>query len=340
MESSCITGTFRTAETREDLTPAKKGKKEQEQSFQKKVLQELLLQDPPSRKAALCELAAIITCAAGGECRGRGTEVELRFPRNEVRNKCFTLIGKTFNITVELGSTPENSGGRENNGSGEERGTSFYGEAARQMMELMKPPVHFEQDAKCVRSYLAGCFLYSGFVRDPRKEYYLSFDIPDPKQAQEIVRLLGNAGVVLHQAESGKGHTLFTRDSGTMADILNLLGAHVSMMELENARIMKQVRGRINRKVNCETANIMKTVAASQKQMEEIDRIRKSSIWDTLPESLQQIALLREKYPESSLQELGKMLNPPVGKSGVNHRLRRLSALAEDLQKKDTDSPG
>ena len=131
-----------------------------------------------------------------------------------------------------------------------------------------------------------------------------------------------------------------TRDSGVIVDVLNLLGAHVCMMDMENARIMKQMRGRINRKVNCETANIMKTVAASRKQLEQIQMIRESSIWETLPESLQQMALLREKFPESSLQELGEMLEPPVGKSGVNHRLRRLAALAEKLQKRNTGSQG
>ena len=104
------------------------------------------------------------------------------------------------------------------------------------------------------------------------------------------------------------------------------------MMDMENTRIVRQVRGGVNRKVNCETANIMKTVAASRRQLEEIRLIRESSVWETLPDSLKQTALLREQYPESSLQELGGMLDPPVGKSGVNHRLRRLSAIAQELQ--------
>lgn len=310
----------------------------EQQSFQSKVLQELLQQEPSSRKAALSELAAILTCVSETKDQEEEPARMLRFPRPEARNKCFTLIQKTFNITVELDSIEENSG-KDVISRPEETMYPLSRKAAGQLAELMQPPAHFEKDEKCVRSYLAGHFLCSGFLRDPQKEYYLSWEVRNGQQAREITRLLQGAGIVLHASENGKGHSLVTRDSGCIVDVLNLLGAHVCMMDMENARIMKQVRGKINRKVNCETANIMKTVAASRKQLEEIRRIRKSSIWDTLPESLQQIALLREKYPESSLQELGGMLNPPVGKSGVNHRLRRLSALAAKLQGKETDSP-
>ncbi len=156
-------------------------------------------------------------------------------------------------------------------------------------------------------------------------------------RAELTLDLLARTGLQLRRQEHGRSHAVLTRDSGVIVDVLNVLGAHVSMMDMENARIVRQVRSRINRKVNCETANIMKTVAASQKQLEEIQLLRHSKIWDTIPESLRQMALLREQYPDSSLQELGQRMNPPVGKSGVNHRLRRLSELAQKLQEQESN---
>ena len=309
----------------------------EQQDFQCRVIRELMQQEPSSKKAALSELAAILGCMAQVKKDGMKTAVVLRSQRPEAWNKCFTLIQKTFNITVELGSIGDDWKQADGFLPGEEKTYAFYGESAKRMITLMQLPECFESDEKCVRGFLAGEFLCIGSIRDPQKEYYLSWEILKEAQAQQIVRLLANTGAVLRRTDHGRGHALVTRDSGVIVDILSLLGAHVCMMDMENARIMKQVRGRINRKVNCETANIMKTVAASQKQMEQIHMIRENSIWETLPESLQQMALLREKYPESSLQELGTMLEPPVGKSGVNHRLRRLAALAEELQERSTD---
>jgi hypothetical protein len=102
-------------------------------------------------------------------------------------------------------------------------------------------------------------------------------------------------------------------------------------MNLENIRILKEMRNSVNRKVNCETANISKTVSAAVKQVEDIERIRDTIGFDALPVSLREIARVRLEYPEAPLKELGTYLDPPVGKSGVNHRLRRLSEIAERL---------
>ena len=114
--------------------------------------------------------------------------------------------------------------------------------------------------------------------------------------------------------------------------MLNVMEAYVALMNLENVRILKEVRNTINRKVNCETANINKTVNAAVKQVEDIELIRERIGLDNLPENLREMALLRLEYPEATLKELGNYLEPPVGKSGVNHRLRKLSAIAEDLK--------
>ena len=110
--------------------------------------------------------------------------------------------------------------------------------------------------------------------------------------------------------------------------LLNVIGAHVSLMKLENLRILKDMRNTINRKVNCEAANITKTVNAATKQIEDIQYIKEHYGFDNLAGNLRQIAELRLEYPDATLKELGQLLTPNVGKSGVNHRLRKLSELA------------
>lgn len=306
--------------------------------FQEKVLGELMQQEPASPKAVHAELSAILQCMAEFKYDRKETSLTLHSARPQAWKKCFTLLGKTFNIVAESAYEEDSLWETEESFPGADRSMEFHGEAARRIASMIEPPEHYEHDEKCIRSYLAGEFLCIGFVRNPEKEYYLSFEVGDDSQAEQTLDLLSRAGLQLRNQEHGRSHAVLTRDSGTIVDVLNVLGAHVSMMDMENARIVRQVRSRINRKVNCETANIMKTVAASQKQIEEIQMLRNSGIWDTLPESLRQMALLREQYPDSSLQELGQRMNPPVGKSGVNHRLRRLSELAEKLQVQEQES--
>ncbi len=323
MASSSITGISATAEP------------ERREDFQTRVLQELARQEAPSRRAMLAELSAMLRCMTIGQGEGGLT---IASDREEAWKKCFTLLEKTYNIEAKYvpgeASTPEPRDALAGGG----RVLYFQPEVAGRVRALMDPPRQFEKDERCVRSYLAGAFLCAGCVRSPEKEYYLSFEMREEEQTRELIRLLARVGITLRRPSRGRGLGVFTRDSSVIVDVLNVLGAHVSMMDMENTRIVRQVRSGINRKVNCETANIMKTVAASQKQLDDIRLLRTSSIWDTLPETLQQMALLRERYPDSSLQELGERMNPPVGKSGVNHRLRRLSALAKSLQEEETQT--
>ena len=118
-----------------------------------------------------------------------------------------------------------------------------------------------------------------------------------------------------------------------IVDALNVMGAHVSLMDMENVRILKDVRNAVNRRVNCETANLNKTVSAAVKQIEDIKYIEAEKGIKYLPENLWEIARLRLEEPELSLKDLGQMLNPPLGKSGVNHRLRKISEIANELRR-------
>lgn len=134
-----------------------------------------------------------------------------------------------------------------------------------------------------------------------------------------------------------KYYVVYIKEGSQIVDILNVMEAPVSLMELENIRIVKEMRGSVNRQVNCETANINKTVSAAVKQIEDIRFIQSVAGLSGLPESLQEMARIRLERPEATLKELGEALEPPVGKSGVNHRLRKLSLVAEELRQQFPD---
>ena len=129
-----------------------------------------------------------------------------------------------------------------------------------------------------------------------------------------------------------KSYVVYLKEGSQIVDILNIMEAHVSLMELENVRILKEMRNTVNRKVNCETANINKTVTAASKQLDDIIYIKDTIGFGDLTPGLEEIARLRIEQPDASLKELGSMLSKPIGKSGVNHRLRKLSEIAEHLR--------
>ena len=129
-----------------------------------------------------------------------------------------------------------------------------------------------------------------------------------------------------------KSYVVYVKEGAQTVDMLAVMEANVALMDLENIRILKEMRNSVNRKVNCETANINKTVNAAVKQMEDIKLVRQKIGFEQLNEGLAQVAELRMQYPEATLKELGMMLSPQVGKSGVNHRLRKLSEIAEELR--------
>ena len=152
------------------------------------------------------------------------------------------------------------------------------------------------------------------------------------RQAEHLRDMMNSFDVDAKIVQRKRTYVVYLKEGSQIVDILNVMEAHVALMELENVRIMKEMRNSVNRKVNCETANINKTVNAAVKQIEDIRLLEEKVGLESLNEGLEEIARLRLQYPEATLKELGLMLNPQVGKSGVNHRLRKLSLLADDLR--------
>lgn len=194
-------------------------------------------------------------------------------------------------------------------------------------------PLIFQKSC-CKRAFLRGLFLCAGSISEPEKTYHFEIVCTTVGRAQQICDMMKIFNIEGKWITRKKYYVVYIKDASQIVDILNVMGAHVSLMELENIRILKEMRNSVNRRVNCETANISKTVSAAVKQIEDIIYIRDTVGFSELTDGLKEIARLRLAYPEASLTELGKLLSTPVGKSGVNHRLRKLSLLADELRSK------
>ena len=184
----------------------------------------------------------------------------------------------------------------------------------------------------CKRAYIRGAFLAGGSISDPNKSYHFEIVCRTMPQAEQLRDTMNSFDVDAKIVERKKHFVVYLKEGAQIVDILNVMEAHVALMNLENVRILKEMRNSVNRKVNCETANISKTVNAAVKQLEDITYIREVMGLDSLPDNLKEMALLRLEYPEAPLKELGMYLDPPVGKSGVNHRLRKISEIADGLR--------
>lgn len=185
----------------------------------------------------------------------------------------------------------------------------------------------------CRRAYLRGAFLGGGSVNSPEGTYHLEIITNDETHAQTICDLLQRFHLAAKVSQRKGWFIVYLKESDQIVEMLNIIGAHTALLNFENVRIVKGMRNQVNRLVNCETANLNKTVSAAVRQVEMIQFIVRTLGLAKLPAQLRDIAELRLQYPDASLKELGEMLTPSVGKSGVNHRIRKLEKLAEELSR-------
>ena len=188
------------------------------------------------------------------------------------------------------------------------------------------------QQSCCRRAFIRGAFLASGSLSDPEKFYHFEIVCATEEKAKQLQGIIATFDLEAKIVKRKRYYIVYIKEGSQIVDILNVMEAPVALMELENIRILKDMRNSVNRQVNCETANINKTVSAAVKQIEDIEYIRDTIGLENLPENLEEIARERVERPEATLKELGEALDPPVGKSGVNHRLRKLCDIAEQLR--------
>ena len=184
----------------------------------------------------------------------------------------------------------------------------------------------------CRRAYVKGVFMTSGSISDPNKGYHLEIVCDNRGRAEFIQEIINGFGIVSRIIQRKKYHVVYLKDGEMIVEMLGIMGAHISLMNMENIRIKKDIRNKINRRVNCEAANLNKTVSAAVKQVNDINYIIQTKGIDFLPENLQELAVARLENEDASLKELGEMMTPPIGKSGVNHRLRKISEIAEEMR--------
>ena len=183
----------------------------------------------------------------------------------------------------------------------------------------------------CDAELLAALFLKCGTVSDPEKSYHLEFLCDSDEEADTASRALARLGISAGITRRKGRIAVYIKGREGISDILAALGAYNALLEFENALVLKEMRGGIQRRVNCETANISKTVSASMKQVEDIRYIESTAGLSFLPETLRQAARLRMDFPEATLSELADRL-PGTGRSGINHRLRKISKIADDMR--------
>ena len=279
-------------------------------SFAGSVKEELFKHAGTSRHCRLAEIAALIEY--GSESSVIGTDPDTaegwppEFDNEAIAEKCFTLIGKTFNISKNVK------------------------DETRMLRQALGSDILLQKSC-CRRAYLRGAFLAAGSVSDPNKSYHFEIVCRSVEQADTLIDILGSFDIAAKKIERKKHYVVYIKEGSLIVEALNVMEAHVALMDFENSRILKEMRNSLNRRVNCETANIGKTVTAAVKQTEDIRAVMRMPGYKSLPDGIKQIAELRLKFPDASLKELGEMCDPPVGKSGVNHRLRKLSDLANTL---------
>ncbi|QTD42814.1 DNA-binding protein WhiA [Sporosarcina sp. Te-1] len=186
----------------------------------------------------------------------------------------------------------------------------------------------------CKRAYLRGAFLAGGSVNNPEtSSYHLEMFSFYKEHSEALVEMMNSFYLNAKSIERKKGYIAYLKEAEKISDFLSLIGAHVSLMKFEDVRILRDMRNSVNRLVNCETANLNKTIGAAQRQVENIKFIESTIGIDQLPDRLQEIARLRVENQDVTLKELGEMVSGgPVSKSGVNHRLRKIEEIADKLR--------
>ena len=310
-------------------------------SFSGEVKKELAAVDVRARHCQLAELAAILSGSGKISMQNGQVHITLITENVQVANRYVNLLQAAGGITVKM--TQAHSVQQKNK-------ISYLAELSEEeavrkvflMLKILSKDGHIRenmtltdglllQKSCCKRAFLRGAFLATGSMSNPKKSYHFEIVCSDQCKARQLQELFG-AFQLEAKITARKSHEIvYLKEGSQIVDALNIMGAHVALMDLENVRIIKEMRNDINRRVNCETANIHKTVNAAYRQQEAIRFLKKQKVLLGLPQQLQEIATLRMEYPEASILELSKLCCPPVGKSGVNHRLRKLEEIAEQM---------
>ena len=180
------------------------------------------------------------------------------------------------------------------------------------------------------RALIRGAFLGAGSINNPDKTYHLEINLSNKENLDFLFKVINECGIKCKKLEQENKYSIYLKDGEDISTLIALLGANSSVLKFEDIRVQKEMRGKVNRIVNCQTANLNKTLNASVEQIDAIRKLQMNNKFNKLDENLKEIAMLRLEYPDISLVELGKKLKKPIGKSGVNYRLKKIIEMAEE----------
>lgn len=312
-------------------------------SFSSEVKEELSLQSDTARHCQIAELTGILSMCGRVSISVRDrVYVKIQTENLYVARKYHVLLWKIFHINGEVSVKTHGISGQNRTycvAVGNHQDALRILQAARLIgpdMEVAETLSLVDnvivQKSCCRRAFIRGAFLVAGSISDPEKFYHFEIVCTTMEKAKQLQEIICSFELDAKIVQRKNHFMVYIKEGAQIVDILNVMEAHRSLMNLENIRILREMRNSVNRKVNCETANINKTVNAAVKQIEDIEYLQSHLGLEKLPENLAQIAWLRLEQREATLKELGMMLTPPVGKSGVNHRLRRLSEMADKMR--------
>ena len=314
----------------------------EKQSFAARVREELIRLPAGKACCMLSEISALTQTSGHLAFRGGGwLSVSYRLEDAGTARRLFQLLKKRLNVNPTLHFTQTSRLGN--------RRTcvlTLAGGDARILLDSLHMtetddngqlhikrtvPRHPMTRQCCRRAFLRGAFLGAGTVTNPEKGYHFEWKADDDHLPRMLGRLLEKCDLPFHSYERSGQQVVYLKGAQQIADVLALMGAGQSVLEMENIRIRKQLRAAAVRAANCDEHNGERMLDAAQKQVEAIRQISLKQGLFTLPPALQELARLRLEHPELSLKELGENLDPPVGKSGVSHRIRRLMEIAGEL---------
>lgn len=289
---------------------------------------------------AKAELSALIRMNGSLSFSNRHLVLDVQTENAAIARRIYTLLKKQYDVSVELLVSKKKCGCKKNNVY-----IVRFSENAKLILEELKilgENFVFERNISeelvakrcCKRSYMRGAFLAGGSVNNPEtSSYHLEIFSLYKEHNDSLCALLNEFHLNSKTLERKKGYITYLKEAEKITEFLNVIGAHNSLLRFEDVRIVRDMRNSVNRLVNCETANLNKTIGASLRQVENIKYIDERIGLEALPEKLREIAQLRIDYQEVTLKELGEMVaSGKISKSGINHRLRKLDEIAEQLR--------
>ena len=309
-------------------------------SFSQRVKEETSKIIPETRHCALAELSAIFTASGIFYPVDGRTVIGLRTENVLVAKTGFSLMKKLFGTAARVSVKERNQGHRghlytivlEDAQAAEKmiRALKLEDAVSRMDLTVRISDRNLLQSECCRKAFLRGVFLASGSLSDPEKIYHLELVADSVEFAEEIQDVMYTFGLNAKTVERKGRSVVYLKEGNQIVDFLGLIQASISLLNFENTRVLKDVRNNVNRSVNCETANLGKTISAAVRELHDIEKIDQLFGLDRLPGALREVAYARLQHPDISLKELGEMLDPPLGKSGINHRMRKIHEIAEE----------